>query len=598
MPTTLPETPRIAECEDCRGLFSLAEPDAPSEVACPHCESVAPVESLTVREAPPAAPVKPTPEGPELPSIEAPTLDLERVEQPPVKPAAPSEAAEERPASSAINETTASESERPPTVGEWLRRNSPSPAEAPRENLAAASVGPPRDTASEDEEAPSASSKPSLASSLGWRPESLNFGGTTTAQDSASEDDGANAEPDATEPVSNSLEDFRFDMLSTPLSERAEAPAEEAASSIDERAPADGAAEQATLREDEERATAEPFGYVEPNENGRRGWLAPAMAAAGFLAVSAPAAYYVMTLPDPPAVAASGEAEPAGDEADRYEAPEVTPDTIVDPATRPASFDAPATNAAPLGDRYAASDEPAPFALPEDALPATPPATSEPESSPPADVVLPAAPPAAPVGHDEPGLVNPIRYQPSDLQAALAEAEPAARGFAAGTLEDPAQVPTMGQHYARLCRLAEVLTLLDPAASGPDLLTIELESADVFKRLLRGGRTRAESRAIAGPWIDWTGKPHGGVFFAGVPTQMVPAGELTQYDFVIGDQPVPVVMAERIDVNRYLNAQAKEVGVIGVVVERPSERIVGYEGDADRVVWARKTLPLAEPRQP
>ena len=190
----------------------------------------------------------------------------------------------------------------------------------------------------------------------------------------------------------------------------------------------------------------------------------------------------------------------------------------------------------------------------------------------------------------EVGLVNAPRYGASELAAAFSPAEAAASGFASGSLDDPAQVSTMGQHYAHLCHLAQVVTLLD--TGDPSLMTAELQAADVFKRLLRDDRSRGQSRQIAGPWIAWTGRPHGGVFFAGMPEDLRRAGEAIQYEFRIGESVVPVVMSEPIDPNRFSQTGAAEVGVIGVVVENPRQWIAGYEGDAERVVWARKTLAL------
>jgi hypothetical protein len=233
-------------------------------------------------------------------------------------------------------------------------------------------------------------------------------------------------------------------------------------------------------------------------------------------------------------------------------------------------------------DRYEASPapaEPAAFAPPEEKIdPMVEPAAAM--ADPPSD---PLAPPSQQVG-----LVNAPEYGARELAEAFSPAEAAAIGFATGSLDDPAQVSTMGQHYAQLCHLAQVLTLLD--TKDPSLMTAELQAADTFKRLLQDGRSRAQSRQIAGPWIAWTGRPHGGVFFAGLPDDVRRAGEVMQYQFRIGESVVPVVMAQAIDPARFQNSA--EVGVIGVVVENPRQWIAGYEGDAQRVVWARKTLPL------
>lgn len=267
-----------------------------------------------------------------------------------------------------------------------------------------------------------------------------------------------------------------------------------------------------------------------------------------------------------------------------------------------------ATTPLPIEDRYARTAtlaEPAAFAPPEEAN--VPP--SEAQFDTPAEKVDGMVEPVAAFAEPKPfaenrpfemapatkevGLVNAPKYGARELAEAFAPAEAAAVGFAAGSLDDPEQVSTMGQHYAHLCHLAQVLTLLD--ATEPSLMTAELQAADTFKRLLRDERSRGQSRQIAGPWIAWTGRPHGGVFFAGMPEDLRRAGEVIQYEFRIGESIVPVVMAEPIDPNRFSQTGSPEVGVIGVVVENPRQWIAGYEGDAERVVWVRKTLALPPP---
>jgi uncharacterized Zn finger protein (UPF0148 family) len=273
-------------------------------------------------------------------------------------------------------------------------------------------------------------------------------------------------------------------------------------------------------------------------------------------------------------------------------------------AAKPQAAPALATTPLPIEDRYATTAtpaEPAAFAPPEEATVAAPEEQVNSISEKVDGMVEPVAAFAEPKPFEmaaptkEVGLVNAPKYGARELAEAFAPAEAAAVGFATGSLDDPEQVSTMGQHYAHLCHLAQVVTLLD--ASDPSLMTAELQAADTFKRLLRDDRSRGQSRQIAGPWIAWTGRPHGGVFFAGMPEDLRRAGEVIQYEFRIGESIVPVVMSEPIDPNRFAQTGAAEVGVIGVVVENPRQWIAGYEGDAERVVWVRKTLALPPPEK-
>ncbi len=249
-----------------------------------------------------------------------------------------------------------------------------------------------------------------------------------------------------------------------------------------------------------------------------------------------------------------------------------------------------------VGDRYAQdryapklakqSSEPNPFAAADAMAIETP--TAEPPVMEP-----PLAPDArASDARKNHRLTGAPAYGLERLSGAVAEAVPAAKGFAEGTLSNEEEVPAMGQHYARLCYLAQVLTLMDTAEVHPDRMTQEFEAVDLFKRLFREEGTREDSRQIVGPWMTWSGRPHGGVFFAGTPDQTSRSGEVYEYRFPLIDGDVYVVTEEPLDAKRFMNSRANEVGVIGIVVEDPAKRIKGYEGTAERVIWARKTAPL------
>ncbi|MEO0716905.1 MAG: hypothetical protein AAFY58_07935, partial [Planctomycetota bacterium] len=348
--------------------------------------------------------------------------------------------------------------------------------------------------------------------------------------------------------------DFRFDYASSPLAEQPE---------IDPGAAIDDSTDTVSLElsgppeeaEEDTHLAALLAGAAEPK---RRGWTGPLSVVAGLLMIGLPAGYVVTTWPSEAEVADAAQnrgrrlaAEPTAPDAETEastlpfgddiaaapptlptEVPSETP--IQDPATQPASYEAPRTDLppnpfpadgplgtppfaeeqaiepmpqeepSPVGDRYASmqvDSEPQEFALPEDQF-----ALMESTPEPAAELSPIERTPQPMVA-----LVNAPTYSTQQLAEAFNDAVPAGKGFAEGTLDDPAQVSSMGQHYARLCYLAQVLTLLDPAEKQGGIATAELEAADVFKRVFRGAGPRAESRKIAGPWIGWTGRPHGGV---------------------------------------------------------------------------------------
>lgn len=606
MPTPSTNPLRVAECGDCGQLFAVYETSG--EVVCPSCSARVPLAGLEVAELKiaDAAPI-------EIPAPQPePPKPAPKLETPP--PAAP-------------------EPQRAPTVAEWLTQSEPpAPVQA--------------------EPAPTPEPSPSLAESLGWQPGSFEVETPAAASPPP-------AEPAREEPTAPA-DEFRFDFGATPLSEQPSSTpvAEEAGVGFDAMTD-DDPTPQAAEFDWSQASEKKPRRWIGP-VTAAAGLLVIAAQAAYFVVTSETpylaeagegrALREEITQPDDATYASDFETPPTPYEPEELPASsEADAEPILDPATQPASFNQPAPSASRYGepgDEAVLETEtpeeepsepaeapvdpfnaplptpmPTPTSKPEpierygsatlDERYASAPAMADPPSeqpveqatfTPPADLETPPAIPVETAPYEAPkprvGLVNVPTYSVDELAASIAAAQPAGEGFVAGSMADPQQVQAMGQHYARLCHLAQTLTLFEPDASDAARLTAELQATDVFKRLFSEGGARADARQIAGPWIGWTGRPHGGVFFAGIPEEVSQQGEVVQYNFRTGDSVTPVVVSERLDVDRYLTAGAREVGILGVVVENPREWIAGYEGDAQRVVWARKTLPLPAPQQP
>lgn len=642
MPALPATSLRVAECGDCHQLFAVYE--TAGAVSCPGCGAAVELASLEVAEIGVAAPVEIEVEAPAV----APPVET-FAPQAAVEPPAPEPVLEPEPTPEPVAETfkpvpvaepepEPAAEERPPTVAEWLLRGGDPNITASAEPTPHQDVAEPEAATAERQiEEPAA--KPSLSESLGWAPGSFALDNKTEATETESSDRDSAAEPTAV------ADEFRFDFGATPLAEQTPEPVGLDLASAPEPEQAEDAAQPLVLD------------WSSPESPRKRSWSGPLSAVAGILLVAAPAAWMVMTWPDDADLSASANRQqrdpmaadaemppnpfpPAADstaetvaafeaEAEEPGEPNTLPfgaeaaSPIRDTATLPASFNAPeaaeppafepepqpkspaepasdpfgpptaaaesdryvSAAPAPTGDRYAS-------AAPLDDLPDT---FSLPEDTPAAPTPRPPVPEAPAADPGQPALINVPYYELAELQKANAGGVPAGRSFAVGTLSNPAQASEMGKNYARLCYLAQVLTLLDPAASGQQVMTSELEATDIFNRLFREAGPRIEAQQIAGPWMAWTGRPHGGVFFSGIPVDIRGAGSATEYIFELGDQRVAVVSPERLDVKRFVNAGAREIGVIGILVDNPRERIAGYQGDSDRVVWVRKTLALRDP---
>lgn len=189
-------------------------------------------------------------------------------------------------------------------------------------------------------------------------------------------------------------------------------------------------------------------------------------------------------------------------------------------------------------------------------------------------------------------VVGAPAYDVERLRAALEGAEQAGTQLRENSLDDPESRALIGHAYAQLCELSQVITFLAPDDSDPRMQLTRLEAQDIFRRLLRYQHARDDAHETAAHWLAWTDRPHGGVFFAGLPTKAETAGGYFEYTMPLpGGGKVIALSPTAINVNRF--AESKEVGIVGCIIESPTERIRGYNGDAERVIWIGHTVPLS-----
>ena len=326
----------------------------------------------------------------------------------------------------------------------------------------------------------------------------------------------------------------------------------------------------------------------------RRGaprWIVPAVVGA-LLLIGGPLAYLAIvsmgsdTTPQRVAIVDAPDPMDAQQEDSAADAPD--PGAIVANYEVPVSDDTNQSNdpvsepSSPLGDRYSSTAADVPAFLDEET-------EADPEAI---ATVFDEEVDSGYEGERNQILLGAPVYSYEELFTATAEGRQAGRTFAEGSLDDTESFEAMGRDFAKLCYLAQVVTLLDPKEDHFDLMTAQLEAVDVFKRALSSQASRDHAAQIAGPWLDWTSRPHGGVFFVGNVKGSKESGDYFEYTFAYGDFQATVITSEPISYRRFRNAGAKEVGVLGVIVEDPATHLPDYEGDAPRVIWARKTVPL------
>ena len=335
---------------------------------------------------------------------------------------------------------------------------------------------------------------------------------------------------------------------------------------------------------------------VHQDEHPRNRWGGPVSALAGLLVIGG-VSYVIFSNQlglDEDLVADHTNRAPALDE-DMEEVDSIIPvagiESEEEQALEPATFNEPITGSTPIddsvGERYSQPQES--LTDPNVFTPSAEPVAISPQ----ADIV--------PFNNTQPKnlpvhrLQGAPTYGVDELKQASDYSESLVKQIQEAALsEDENRDQFLGKHYAELCYLAQVISLLDLNSTSDDLKTTEMLAVDHYKRLFQNQAAATQVNQVAQHWIEWAERPYGGVFLMGVPDDMQYAGELFTYRVPLGDSFVHIVTEEPINVDRFVMTDSQTMGIIGIVVENPKDRIRGYEGDADRVIWCRKTIPIGD----
>ncbi len=241
--------------------------------------------------------------------------------------------------------------------------------------------------------------------------------------------------------------------------------------------------------------------------------------------------------------------------------------TMVDPDTKPAGFDAPATTGKSMVDEVAAvqADEPAQF---------------EPSRATPLS------------GGDAPAVAGAPTFTSDALAVALQTAKEAQPGLIRGDLRDGKDVQhAKGYSYSMLCDLADKSTFVETASRPDYVAALQHEADELFRATLADTHARGEVALIIPRWMTYDKRKHGGVFFAGTIVGEVGKGSVVECRIDLGGGQeltilVPKTRAEGLD------HAGRPVGVVGSIVDSPALHVTGYEGDATQAVWVGRIIPL------
>jgi hypothetical protein len=196
---------------------------------------------------------------------------------------------------------------------------------------------------------------------------------------------------------------------------------------------------------------------------------------------------------------------------------------------------------------------------------------------------------AEPAGQPAPSISGSPSYSSEQFAAALQAAREALPGLLAGELNDLAVQRTKGLSFSKLCDLAETATFIESspsAAPGQPQAAIDA----LFKEALADPRIRIEIARIVPIWIGSAYRRHGGVFFAGAIVGRNDFGAMSECQIDLGAGTTLSILLPP-EVASQLNS-SQSVGVVGSLIDKPSERVAGYTGAAPQVVWVGSLFPL------
>jgi len=188
-----------------------------------------------------------------------------------------------------------------------------------------------------------------------------------------------------------------------------------------------------------------------------------------------------------------------------------------------------------------------------------------------------------------------IRDAPSftaaELTAAIAAARAAQPLLMKGNLTDGREVQfAKGRGYLALADLAQKLTFVSEPAGSESLLAQRHAAEELFRSTLATDRTRGEIAQIFAKWLVSPNRRHGGVFFAANVVWQNQVGPVAEGQAKLDDGRMLTVLADSAMAEQL--GTAKQVVVVGWLVDRPQEQISGYTGGAASAVWAGQLVSL------
>ena len=196
----------------------------------------------------------------------------------------------------------------------------------------------------------------------------------------------------------------------------------------------------------------------------------------------------------------------------------------------------------------------------------------------------------APLETKLPRIADAPKYPAATLMQLTSEAKQATSGLLDGSFEVAELRLVKGTSYAQIAALADALTFGEGGAES----SWANEARTVFPPLFASDKSQQEISLIASFWLTSSRRTHGGIFFCGTPDAGRQSGSVAEYVFTLptSDHKQVTVVAP-VALSSELTS-ANSIAVVGSVIDNPAERIEGYTGSAERVIWTNFLLPINE----
>jgi hypothetical protein len=201
--------------------------------------------------------------------------------------------------------------------------------------------------------------------------------------------------------------------------------------------------------------------------------------------------------------------------------------------------------------------------------------------------------PAVPADVDLIGPADAPQFTVADLGQVMQTAGAAeARLLDAQRAKDDAAIKSArSQFYLSFFRLAEVLTFATDSA-GDGRLSADRDSIGRIVSQFASDKKRLDALKFnAARWLSFSKRTTPGIVVAGTVIGSESAGKLHHVKLGIGlnrEEPVVTVVTRA---DPHLNP-GDTAFVLGSIVERPGERLIGYDGDEPIAIWSGMALKL------